>query len=88
LRLAQAAAQSGGTAPAILNAANEVAVNAFLERRIRFTQIAEVIEHALAIVQESDEAGLEFILASDQWARDAAAQYIDSHVPHPGRDQP
>jgi len=88
LRLAQAAAQSGGTAPAILNAANEVAVNAFLERRIRFTQIAEVIEHALATVQESDEASLESILASDQWARDAAARYIDSHVPHPERDQP
>jgi len=83
LRLAQAAAQAGGTAPAILNAANEVAVNAFLEQRIRFTQIAEVIEHALASVQESDDATLESILASDTRAREAADQYIASHASHP-----
>jgi 1-deoxy-D-xylulose-5-phosphate reductoisomerase len=83
LRLAQAAAQTGGTAPAILNAANEVAVSAFLEQRIRFTQIAEVIEHALASVQESDDATLESILASDTRAREAAGQYIASHASQP-----
>jgi len=88
LRLAQAAAQAGGTAPAILNAANEVAVNAFLEGHIRFTQIAEVIEYTLAIVQESDEATLESILASDQCARNAAGQYIAAHASQPKRDQP
>ena len=82
LRLAQAAAQTGGTAPAILNAANEVAVSAFLEQRIRFTQIAEVIEHALASVEESDDATLESILASDTRAREAAGQYIASHASH------
>jgi 1-deoxy-D-xylulose-5-phosphate reductoisomerase len=84
LRLAQAAAHAGGTAPAILNAANEEAVNAFLERRLRFTQIAEVIEHALASVQESDDATLESILASDTRAREAAGQYIASHASQPG----
>jgi len=88
LRLAQAAAQAGGTAPAILNAANEMAVNAFLEGHIRFTQIAEVIEYTLAIVQESDEATLESILASDQCARNAAGQYIAAHASQPKRDQP
>jgi 1-deoxy-D-xylulose-5-phosphate reductoisomerase len=71
-----------------LNAANEVAVNAFLEGRIRFTQIAEVIEHAMAKVQGSDEASLESILASDQRARDTAGQYIASHASQPERDQP
>jgi 1-deoxy-D-xylulose-5-phosphate reductoisomerase len=84
LRLAQAAAHAGGTAPAILNAANEEAVNAFLERRLRFTQIAEVIEHALASVQESDDVTLESILASDTRAREAAGQYIASHASQPG----
>ncbi|HJX16691.1 MAG TPA: 1-deoxy-D-xylulose-5-phosphate reductoisomerase [Acidiferrobacterales bacterium] len=88
LRLAQAAAQAGGTAPAILNAANEVAVNAFLEGHIRFTQIAEVIEYTLAVVQESDEATLESILASDQCARNAAGQYIAAHASQPKRGQP
>jgi len=88
LRLAQAAAQAGGTAPAILNAANEMAVNAFLEGHIRFTQIAEVIEYTLAVVQESDEATLESILASDQCARNAAGQYIAAHASQPKRDQP
>ena len=88
LRLAQAAAQAGGTAPAILNAANEMAVNAFLEGHIRFTQIAEVIEYTLAVVQESDEATLESILASDQCARNAAGQYIAAHASQPKRGQP
>ncbi|MEK7759512.1 MAG: 1-deoxy-D-xylulose-5-phosphate reductoisomerase, partial [Pseudomonadota bacterium] len=88
LRLAQAAAQAGGTAPAILNDANEVAVSAFLEQHIRFTQIAEVIEHALASVPESDDATLESILASDTRAREAASQYIASHASQPGSSQP
>ncbi len=59
LRLAQDAAQAGGTAPAILNAANEIAVNAFLEGRIRYMQIAELIEHTLANVQKIDNATLD-----------------------------
>ena len=88
LRLAQAAAQSGGTAPAILNAANEVAVNAFLEGRIRFTQIAEVIEHAMSKVRGGTGAGLEPVLASAQRPRDTAGKYIASHASQPERDQP
>ncbi|MEK7758637.1 MAG: 1-deoxy-D-xylulose-5-phosphate reductoisomerase, partial [Pseudomonadota bacterium] len=85
---AQAAARAGGTAPAILNAANEVAVSAFLEQRIRFTQIAEVIEHALASVPESADATMESILASDACAREAAGQYIASHASRQGSSQP
>jgi 1-deoxy-D-xylulose-5-phosphate reductoisomerase len=81
LRLAQAAAQAGGTAPAILNAANEVAVSAFLDHRIRFTQIADVIEHALASIQQSTDTTLESILAADARARDAASQFIASRAP-------
>jgi 1-deoxy-D-xylulose-5-phosphate reductoisomerase len=76
LRLAQNAARVGGTAPAILNAANEEAVNAFLETRIRFTQIAEVIEHTLASVPVSDDTTLESVLLSDTRARTVAGQYI------------
>ncbi len=76
LRLAQAAAQAGGTAPAILNAANEVAVHAFLEQRIRFTQIAEVIEQTLTSLPQSIDVTLESILASDTRARTTASQFI------------
>jgi 1-deoxy-D-xylulose-5-phosphate reductoisomerase len=83
LALAQAAARAGGTAPAILNAANEVAVNAFLESRIRFTDIAGVIEHALASVRVSDDDTLESVLASDALAREAAGQFIASQDGRP-----
>jgi 1-deoxy-D-xylulose-5-phosphate reductoisomerase len=76
LRLAQNAARIGGTAPAILNAANEEAVNAFLGHRIRFTQIARAIEHALASVPVGDDTTLASILASDTHARAAAGEYI------------
>jgi 1-deoxy-D-xylulose-5-phosphate reductoisomerase len=69
LRLAYQAAQTGGTAPAILNAANEVAVQAFLERRIGFTDIPRVIEHALGQVAASQDVQLEAILAADAHAR-------------------
>jgi len=48
LRLARAALEAGGVAPVVLNAANEVAVAAFLDKRIRFTAIAELIDGALA----------------------------------------
>ena len=83
LRLAQTAAKAGGTAPAILNAANEVAVSAFLEKRIRFTQISEVIERALTIVKSSDEATLESTLLSDAQARTAATRLIEEHMTLP-----
>lgn len=81
LRLAQTAAQTGGTAPTILNAANEVAVNAFLEERIHFTQIAKVIEHALVNVPNSNDVALESILAVDVQTREVANLYIAAHTP-------
>jgi 1-deoxy-D-xylulose-5-phosphate reductoisomerase len=81
LSLAQTAARVGGTAPAILNAANEVAVNAFLENCIRFTDIAGVIEHSLASVGATDDATLESILESDAIAREVAGAYVTAHFP-------
>jgi len=80
LKLAQDAARAGGTAPAILNAANEVAVSAFLEQRIRFTQIAKVIEHVLAVAPKSNDVSLETVLASDTHARVVAGQYVAVHA--------
>ena len=76
LALAEAAARTGGTAPAILNAANEVAVNTFLEYGLRFTQIADVIKHALASVPMSTDIGLAAALDADRHARECAEHYI------------
>lgn len=69
LRLARQAVQQGGTCPAILNAANEEAVAAFLDRRIAFTRIAELIEQTLDHVQSRHTQQLDEILADDQSAR-------------------
>ena len=62
----------GGTAPAVYNAANEVAVQAFLEGRIKFGAIAQVIHTTLTSYEESPAESLELVLAADQWARERA----------------
>ncbi|HRE55253.1 MAG TPA: 1-deoxy-D-xylulose-5-phosphate reductoisomerase, partial [Candidatus Competibacter sp.] len=76
LRLAFAALAAGGTAPAILNAANEVAVRAFLERKIRFTDIASVVEHVQGQVARRAADTLEWILEDDASARAEADGWI------------
>lgn len=77
LRLAREALAAGGAAPAVLNAANEVAVEAFLAGRIRFTAIAELAEKIV-----TEEAGfpardLDAILEADRRAREAARRAIE-----------
>jgi 1-deoxy-D-xylulose-5-phosphate reductoisomerase len=76
LSLACEALQTGGTAPAVLNAANEVAVQAFLERRIPFLSIPAVVEHTLGHVAVRDADSLDVILADDALARAHAAELI------------
>jgi 1-deoxy-D-xylulose-5-phosphate reductoisomerase len=73
LGLAYAALREGGTAPAVLNAANEVAVAAFLDGKLRYTAIPGVIEHALAQVPAAPADALESVLEADRSARRAAA---------------
>lgn len=81
LRLAYDVAAAGGTAPAILNAANEVAVVAFLDRRIGFTDIAPLIQAVLAEVAPGADDGLDQVLAADARARRAAAELIGRRAP-------
>jgi 1-deoxy-D-xylulose-5-phosphate reductoisomerase len=69
LGLARAAAAAGGTTPAVLNAANEVAVEAFLQRRLSFLEIPEVIERVLARHHATPANSLEDVLNADDWAR-------------------
>jgi 1-deoxy-D-xylulose-5-phosphate reductoisomerase len=78
LALATAAWQSGGTAAAILNAANEVAVQAFLEQRIAFTAIHTVISETLEQCAVHEVDSLDIILADDAAARAAANECIGS----------
>ena len=76
LRLAQHAAARGATAPTILNAANEVAVEAFLQRKIRFDQIAHIIADVLDKQEVIEPDSLALVIASDQTARRLAQSVI------------
>lgn len=78
LRLAQEAALTGATAPAILNAANEVAVAAFLQRRLRFDQISQVIESVLTRLPVTEPASLDVVQTADSEARTLALSLIAS----------
>ncbi|BBT18369.1 1-deoxy-D-xylulose 5-phosphate reductoisomerase [Metapseudomonas otitidis] len=76
LRLARQAAEAGGSAPAMLNAANEVAVAAFLERRIRFTEIARIIDQVLNREAALAVESLDAVVEADARARAAAQQWL------------
>ena len=69
LRLAREALERGGAAPVVLNAANEVAVAAFLDRRIGFTRIAELIERALDSIPQSEPRTIDDCVATDAFTR-------------------
>jgi len=77
LRLAVDAAKAGQTAPAILNAANEVAVEAFLTERIRFDQIAQIIDSTLDAIPLSEPESLTVVQEIDRRARDFATLLVD-----------
>jgi 1-deoxy-D-xylulose-5-phosphate reductoisomerase len=81
LGLARQALQSGGTAPATLNAANEVAVAAFLQRRIGFLDIAGVVEDALAALPGVPAASLEALRDADEQARRVAHAALPRYAP-------
>lgn len=76
LRLAREAVEAGGTAPAALNAANEVAVAAFLAGNARFHRIPEVIEDVLQGHENAAASSLEAVLEADVLARAAAARAL------------
>ena len=66
----------GGDAPCVLNAANEVAVAAFLQQQIGFTDIARVVEQVLAEANTQISHNVDDLLAKDAWARVAAQQQL------------
>ena len=80
LRLAAEAMRAGGTAPAVLNAANEIAVQAFLDRRLAFTAIPRLIERVLAAMPPRPVESLRQLLAVDSEARRQAERFITERV--------
>ena len=76
LRLAGEAAREGGTAPCVLNAANEIAVHAFLEGRLRFVEISEVIERTLMDLGSEPVLSFESLYEADRQARSVAADAV------------
>ncbi|MEY2513604.1 MAG: 1-deoxy-D-xylulose-5-phosphate reductoisomerase, partial [bacterium] len=85
LGLARAAAIAGGTAPCVLNAANEIAVHAFLAGRIGFLGIAEVIERTLEALPPAPVRAFESLYEADRAARALAANLVQSRADHLAR---
>jgi 1-deoxy-D-xylulose-5-phosphate reductoisomerase len=78
LNLARRAGETGGTLPAVLNAANEVAVSSFLEKRMRFPQIWQTVAQVMNAHESIAHPGLDEILQADQWARAEAERHVKS----------
>ena len=80
LKLAEIAGRIGGTMPCVLNAANEVAVDAFLHDRLGFNGIADVVESCMDAHDRTDVASLEQLKDIDSWARAQAAWIIETRL--------
>jgi 1-deoxy-D-xylulose-5-phosphate reductoisomerase len=76
LGFAYAALREGGTMPAVLNAANEVLVNAFLKGKIPFTRIPVIIEKTMQFHETQKAAELDAVIAADRWAREKTEEFI------------
>ena len=85
LKLAMDAGKSGGTYPAVLCAADEVAVELFLSHRISFTDIAKNVQKTLEQHRNTPQPSLEEILAADAWARECATRFSFGHCEEPER---
>ena len=78
LNLARRAGEIGGTLPAVMNAANEIAVAAFLDRKVRFPEIWKIVEDVMDQHPPVAHADLDAILGADQWARAQAQGCVES----------
>src|SRR5881394_2435740 len=78
LNLARRAGETGGTSPAVMNAANEVAASAFLDRKVRFTEIWGIVEQVMNQHTPVAHPDLDAILGADQWARAQAQECLQS----------
>jgi len=72
------ALKAGGTMPAVLNAANEVAVDAFLQRVIGFNDIPAIIKNTMHLHKRAEVSGIGVVKEADRWAREKAKKYINA----------
>jgi 1-deoxy-D-xylulose-5-phosphate reductoisomerase len=79
LKMAFDALNQGGVKPAVLNAANEIAVQAFLDEKIQFLDIPRIVSETLQLADEGDETDLDHILRADKQARLLAAERVALH---------
>ncbi len=77
LGLARQAGETGGTLPAVLNAANEIAVSSFLDKRMSFPEIWHTVERVMNAHKCVAHPGLDEILQADQWARAEATRFVE-----------
>ena len=75
---ARRAGETGGTLPAVMNAANEIAVAAFLDRKVRFPEIWRIVEEVMDRHMPVAHPDLDAILGADQWARTQAQGRLQS----------
>jgi 1-deoxy-D-xylulose-5-phosphate reductoisomerase len=80
LRLGYEAGRAGGTMPAVMNAANEVAVTSFLEEKVSFPAIARVIEEVMSLHAPVSISSLETVLSADAWARNQAEEILKKGI--------
>ena len=80
LKLARDAGKTGGTLPAVLNGANEIAVESFLGKRIKFTDLPIVISEVLSRHQSITSPTLDDVLEADRWARQEVNYLIDRRL--------
>ncbi len=80
LKLARRALAAGETAPAVLNAADEVAVGAFLDGQIRFPEITSLVDDALSAHTVASGAGIGDIIEADRWAREFVAAHVQKEA--------
>jgi 1-deoxy-D-xylulose-5-phosphate reductoisomerase len=80
LKLAYKVAEAGGTAGAVLNAANEVGVAAFMGGRIAFGEISGIVEHTISLHRIQEQPSLDDLLEADRWAREMAGSSVAARV--------
>jgi 1-deoxy-D-xylulose-5-phosphate reductoisomerase len=88
LGLARRAGETGGTLPAVMNAANEVAVAAFLDRQVTFPNIWQIVERVIDEHASVAHPDLDAILGADRWARGKAREHVEALPPSPRLRRP
>ena len=86
MKTAYEACRKGGCTPAVLNAANEIAVESFLNDRLKFPQISEVVAETIERLEYKEDTDFETILSADAMAREESARVVQNMTENPAAD--